>query len=93
MHARQDPPLGSPAGRRRKARCAAERAPSRDPGSTTVDDIATHELVTVGPDQDAVQVVLLHELTRFVHVLVVEGDRLVGIISEADLRSDEAPLA
>ncbi|MCA1848124.1 MAG: CBS domain-containing protein [Actinobacteria bacterium] len=31
-----------------------------------------------------------HELDR---ILVVEGDRLVGIISEADLRSDEGPLA
>jgi CBS domain-containing protein len=31
-----------------------------------------------------------HELDR---VLVVEGDLLVGIISEADIRSDEGPLA
>ena len=64
-----------------------------DPSSTTVDDIASHELVTVGPDQDvdeARQLMDQHHLDR---VLVVEGDRLVGIISEADLRSDEAPLA
>jgi hypothetical protein len=26
-------------------------------------------------------------------ILLVEGGRLVGIISEADIRSDEAPLA
>jgi CBS domain-containing protein len=26
-------------------------------------------------------------------ILVVEDDRLVGIISEADIRSDEGPLA
>ena len=31
-----------------------------------------------------------HHLDR---VLVVQGDRLVGIVSEADIRSDEAPLA
>jgi len=31
-----------------------------------------------------------HHLDR---VLVVQGDRLVGIVSEADVRSDEAPLA
>jgi CBS domain-containing protein len=31
-----------------------------------------------------------HQLDR---LLVVEGDRLVGIISEADIRSDEGPLA
>ena len=68
-------------------------AEGRDPSSTTVDDIASHELVTVGPDQDvdeARQLMDQHHLDR---VLVVEGDRLVGIISEADLRSDEAPLA
>jgi CBS domain-containing protein len=27
-------------------------AEGRDPSSTTVDDIASHELVTIGPDQD-----------------------------------------
>jgi CBS domain-containing protein len=57
-----------------------------------VDDIATHELVTIGPDQDveeARQLMDQHELDR---ILVVEGERLVGIISEADIRSDEGPL-
>jgi CBS domain-containing protein len=68
-------------------------AESRDPSSTTVDDIASHELVTIGPDQDVDEargLMAQHELDR---ILVVEGDRLVGIISEADIRSDEAPLA
>ena len=68
-------------------------AEGRDPSSTTVDDIATHDLVTIGPDQDvndARQLMDQHQLDR---ILVVEGDRLVGIISEADIRSDEAPLA
>jgi CBS domain-containing protein len=31
-----------------------------------------------------------HELDR---ILVTEGDHLVGIISEADIRRDEGPLA
>jgi CBS domain-containing protein len=68
-------------------------AEGRDPNSVTVDDIATRDLVTIGPDQDveeARQLMAQHELDR---ILVVEGDRLVGIISEADLRSDEGPLA
>ena len=72
------------------ARVVAE---GRDPNSVTVDDIATHELVTIGPDQDveeARRLVDQHQLDR---ILVVEGDRLVGIISEADIRSDEGPLA
>ena len=68
-------------------------AEGRDPSSVTVDDVATRDLVTIGPDQDvdeARQLMAQHELDR---ILVVEDDRLVGIISEADIRSDEAPLA
>jgi CBS domain-containing protein len=71
------------------ARVVAE---GRDPNSVTVDDIATHELVTIGPDQDVEEARRLmdhHELDR---ILVLEGDRLVGIISEAGIRSDEGPL-
>ena len=73
------------------ARVVAE---GRDPNSVTVRDIATTELVTATPDQDveeARRLMAQHELDR---ILVVEGgDRLVGIISEADLRADEGPLA
>ncbi|MDQ3588912.1 MAG: CBS domain-containing protein [Actinomycetota bacterium] len=68
-------------------------AEGRDPNSVTVDDVATRALVTIGPDKDvdeARQLMAQHELDR---ILVVENDRLVGIISEADIRSDEAPLA
>jgi CBS domain-containing protein len=71
------------------ARVVAE---GRDPNSVRVEDIATHELVTIEPDRDVEEVRQLmdqHELDR---VLVVEGERLVGIISEADIRSDEGPL-
>ena len=71
------------------ARVVAE---GRDPNSVRVEDIATHELVTIGPDQDVEeerQLMDQHELDR---ILVLEGDRLVGIISEADIRSDEGPL-
>jgi CBS domain-containing protein len=68
-------------------------AEGRDPSATTVDDVATRDLVTIGPDQDVDEARRLmdqHELDR---ILVVEGGRLVGIISEADIRSDEGPLA
>ena len=71
------------------ARVVAE---GRDPNSVTVDDVATRELVTVGPDQDIDEVIGLmadHQLDR---ILVVDGERLVGIISEADIRVDEGPL-
>ena len=72
------------------ARVVAE---GRDPSSMTVDDIDTHDLVTIGPEGDideARRLMDQHELDR---ILVVEGDQLVGIISEADIRSDEGPLA
>jgi CBS domain-containing protein len=68
-------------------------AEGRDPTSMTVQDIASHDLVTIGPDQDineARRLMDQHELDR---ILVVEDDRLVGIISEADIRSDEGPVS
>ena len=64
-----------------------------DPNSVTVHDIATHELVTIGPDQDVEEARRLMDQHQLDRILVVEGDRLVGIISEADIRSDEGPLA
>ena len=72
------------------ARVVAE---GRDPNSVTIGDIATTELVTTTPDQDvkeARELMSQHQLDR---LLVVEGDRLAGIISEADIRRDEGPLA
>ncbi len=72
------------------ARVVAE---GRDPSSVTVHDIATHELVTIGPDQDVDEARRLMEQNQLDRILVVEGERLVGIVSEADLRSDEGPLA
>ncbi len=68
-------------------------AEGRDPTKMTVDEIASQDLVTIGPDQDIDEARRLmdeHELDR---ILVVEDDRLVGIISEADIRSDEGPLS
>lgn len=62
-----------------------------DPNSVTVNDVATKDLVTAAPDQDieeARRLLVAHQLDR---LLVVEGDRLVGIISETDIRSDEGP--
>ena len=72
------------------ARVVAE---GRDPQSVTVEDIASRELVTGQPDQDvdeARQLLAEHQLDR---LAVVEGDRLVGVISEADIRADEGPVA
>ena len=51
-------------------------------------DVATQALVTIGPDQDvqeARQLMDQHQLDR---ILVVQDDRLVGIVSEAEVNSD-----
>jgi CBS domain-containing protein len=72
------------------ARVVAE---GTDPTSLSVRDIATTDLVTISPDADvdeARQLMAQHQLDR---ILVVEDGNLVGIISEADLRADEGPLA
>jgi CBS domain-containing protein len=71
-------------------------APGYDPRPLTVADVATNmtarDLVTARPDQDLEEARALlarHQLDR---LLVVEGNRLVGILSEADIRADEGPL-
>ena len=68
-------------------------AAGRDPRGVRVEDVATKDLVTIGPDQDldeARRMMAQHQLDR---LLVVENDRLVGIISESDVRADQGPLA
>jgi CBS domain-containing protein len=67
-------------------------AEGRDPTKMTVDDIASYELVTIGPEQDIEEARRLMDEHQLDRVLVVEDDRLVGIVSEADIRSDEGPL-
>jgi CBS domain-containing protein len=67
-------------------------APGYDPRELTVADVATKDLITARPDQSldkARKLLARHELDR---LLVVEGNRLVGILSEADIRADEGPL-
>jgi CBS domain-containing protein len=69
-------------------------AASQDPNTVRCEEIATKDLVTIGPDQDlqeARRLLAQHQLDRL--LVVEEGDRLVGILSEADIRQDEGPLA
>ena len=68
-------------------------AAGRDPRGVRVEDVATKDLVTIPPDKDldeARRMMAEHQLDR---LLVVEGDKLVGIISESDVRADQGPLA
>lgn len=73
------------------ARVVAE---GRDPTTLRVRDVATKDVIGIRPDQtidDARQMMAQHQLDRL--MVVEEGNRLVGIISEADIRADEGPLA
>lgn len=60
-------------------------AEGRDPQSTTVDEIASSEPVTLSPDDgldQALQLLARHQVRR---LPVVEGERLVGIVAQADI--------
>jgi CBS domain-containing protein len=67
-------------------------AEGRDPRSMTVDEIASQDLVTIGPEKDINEARRLMDEHQLDRIVVVEDDRLVGIISEADIRSDEGPV-
>ena len=60
-------------------------ARSGDPNTTKVGDIASRDLVTISPDDDlgdALDKMAAHQVRR---LPVVEGDRLVGIVAQADI--------
>jgi CBS domain-containing protein len=57
----------------------------KDPGSATVADVQSGNPVTVAPDQDvqeALNEMARHQVRR---LPVVEGDRLVGVVAQADV--------
>lgn len=65
-------------------------ADGRDPGTTHVGDVASHELVAVSPDEsldDARQRMAARQVRRLV-VLDEEG-RLVGMLAQADIALED----
>jgi CBS domain-containing protein len=60
-------------------------AEGRDPNATTVGEIASTELVTVSPDDDLDEALKLLAERQVRRLPVVEGDRLVGIVAQADI--------
>jgi CBS domain-containing protein len=60
-------------------------AAGRDVNSTTVGDIASRDLVTVSPDADLDDALTLLAERQVRRLPVVEGDRLVGIVAQADI--------
>ena len=60
-------------------------AEGRDPQSTTVADIASSELVTVTPEDDLDQALRKMASSQVRRLPVVEGDRIIGIVAQADV--------
>src|SRR6188472_4525906 len=60
-------------------------AEGRDPHSTTVGDVASSDLATVSPDEDLDRALQLLAERQVRRLPVVEGDRLVGIVAQADI--------
>ncbi|MEL3972292.1 CBS domain-containing protein [Rossellomorea oryzaecorticis] len=67
-------------------RCIAEKHPA----SSKVEDIMSRELITIGGDADAVQAAQLMADKQIRRLPVVEGDRLVGIVSLGDFAIRES---
>jgi CBS domain-containing protein len=60
-------------------------AEGKDPGSTRVDAVCSGTVVSVGPDDDAATVAQTLSDNQIRRVPVLDGDELVGIISQADV--------
>src|SRR5215204_3162326 len=61
-------------------------AEGRDPGSTTVREVASTDLVTLDAQQDlgeALELMARHQVRRL--PVVEEGGRLVGVVAQADV--------
>ncbi len=75
-------PVGLITDRDITTRVVAEAA---DPKTTSVGDVYSRDIISVGPDQDleeALQLMARHQVRR---LPVVENDRLVGIVAQADI--------
>jgi CBS domain-containing protein len=60
-------------------------ADERDPQSTTVGDICSSDLVTVTPEDDLDQALRKMASAQVRRLPVVEGDRIIGIVAQADV--------
>ena len=67
-------------------------AEGKDPQSTTVETVASKDLVTVDPQQDldeALQLMAQHQVRRL--PVTEEDGKLVGIVAQADVARHAAP--
>lgn len=66
-------------------------ADERDPATTTLDDICTHQLVQVSPEDSLLHAVELMREHAIRRLPVVEGDNAVGMVSLGDLAIELDP--
>ena len=65
-------------------------AEAADPNTTSVEDVYSRDLISVEPDQaldEALQLMARHQVRR---LPVVENNRLVGIVAQADIAFAES---
>lgn len=60
-------------------------AEQRDPTSTTVDDVASHDIATLGPNNDMDDATRIMRERAVRRLPITEGGKPVGIISVGDL--------
>jgi CBS domain-containing protein len=60
-------------------------AEGRDPQAVRVGEFASHELVSVEPEQTLDEALRLMARHRVRRLPVVEGERLVGVLAQADV--------
>jgi CBS domain-containing protein len=60
-------------------------AEGKDPHATTVGEIASKDLVTIGPDQDIGEALGLMASNQVRRLPVVEGETLIGVVAQADV--------
>jgi CBS domain-containing protein len=60
-------------------------AEGKDAGATTVGEIASRDLVTIGPDQDIAEALGLMASNQIRRLPVVEGETLIGVVAQADV--------
>ena len=66
-------------------------AESRDPSGTQLAEVCSRDLVTVAPDDDLTAAGDLMRERAVRRIPVVEGDRVVGIVSIGDLAIERDP--
>lgn len=64
-------------------------AEGRDPARTTLDQVMTRNPETLGPRHRAIEALRLMRDGGFRHLPVVDGERLVGIVSRGDFQGME----